>query len=257
MGASTASRARLSNDDAHLPASGTVNAIYNYKCRVCAVRHSWGGARNSKTRITASLSLHQVDGLIAAVSHAERVGLPMKRLVTVHWEKLGITDERAAAATGKFLKLIRDALAGQALAYAYARENDEGDGRKGSHVHILLHVPPMAGEGFMRRLRGWARIAAGGRLHRKSGRVIGPAYVKGAILTRRIGGQLGVSHDKHVLNLGRALGYLLKGADKKTSEKRKLTDYGQTTFDAGGRIIGKRAGWSENIGAAARDKFAP
>jgi hypothetical protein len=34
---------------------------------------------------------------------------------------------------------------------------------------------------FLRRLRAWVRLAAGGRYNRRSGRVEGPAYAKGAV----------------------------------------------------------------------------
>jgi hypothetical protein len=199
--------------------------------------------------VTAALSLQQARGLVAAVAHAERIGLPMNRLVTLHWGAMGLSDADAGRALARVLKLWREALAamGQPFACVWVRENDDGDGSKGSHVHILAHVPRVAGGGFLSRLRAWVRIAAGGRYHRKSGRVVGPVYVKGAVFTRRIGGKLAVAPGVHAVNLAEALGYLLKGADKQAVEFLALS-----RREPGGRVTGKRCGWSENIGAAAR-----
>ncbi|WP_353200507.1 hypothetical protein [Sandarakinorhabdus sp.] len=199
--------------------------------------------------MTAAISLQQARGLVAAAAHAERIGLPPNRLVTLHWAALGLGDDLAAAAIGRVLKLWREALAERGLPFAcvWARENDDGDASKGSHVHILAHVPAAAGPGFMRRLRGWARLAAGGRIDRRRGRIDGPAYVAGAVNTRRIGGRLVVAQGVHEANLAAALGYLLKGADEATAAA-----LGLTRREPGGRLTGKRVGWSENIGAKAR-----
>ncbi len=51
---------------------------------------------------------------------------------------------RHARATSAFLKQVRDLLArrGQRFAYVRVLENDAGDGSKGGHAHILLHLPP-------------------------------------------------------------------------------------------------------------------
>jgi hypothetical protein len=175
--------------------------------------------------------------------------MPLTRLVTVHWGALGVADAGATQATGRLLKLLRDALAVRGLpcAFAWVRENDAGNGMKGAHVHILLHIPPAAGPAFLRRLPSWARLAAGGRLERRTGRIIGPAYVRGAVNTRRIGGTLAARSDVHAANLAGTLAYVLKGVDDDAAAV-----LGITQREAGGLVQGKRVGWSENIGAAAR-----
>lgn len=245
MAAPKASRARASLDGARGGAIGTYHAYIG----VHAGRTRWGGARNRRDRVTAALSLPQSRGLLAAVHHAERADLPLNRLVTVHWGAMGLSDAEAGAALGRLLKLWREALAARGLPFACAwvRENDDGDGSKGSHVHILAHVPAAAGPGFMRRLRAWVRLAAGGRQHRRRGRIDGPAYARGAVNTRRIGGRLAVPQDVHDANLAEVLGYLLKGADKQTAD-----NLGLVRLEPGGRVTGKRCGWSENVGAKAR-----
>ncbi len=162
---------------------------------------------------------------------------------------MGLSDAEAGRAVGRVLKLWREALAERGLPFAcvWVRENDDGDASKGSHVHILAHVPAMAGPGFMRRLRAWVRLAAGGRYHRRSGRIVGAAYAAGAVHTARIGGRVAVAPGVHEANLAEALGYLLKGADKQTAEILGLAQ-----LEPGGRVTDKRCGWSENVGAKAR-----
>lgn len=249
MAAPKASRARVTLERAGAGDAGTVRANIDLKTKVQAERGRWGGARNRRDRVTVALSLAQARNLAAAVVHAERADLPLNRLVTVHWGAMRQSDAEALAALGRLLKLWRDALAARGLPFAcvWIRENDDGDGSKGSHVHILAHVPAAARRGFLRRLRAWARLAAGGRYNRRSGRVEGPAYAKGAVDTRRIGGRVAVPQDVHDANLAEVLGYVLKGADKQTAEIMRLA-----RREPGGRVIGKRCGWSENIGAKAR-----
>ncbi|MFN3371036.1 MAG: hypothetical protein ACK4Z0_05865 [Sphingomonadaceae bacterium] len=204
--------------------------------------------------MTLTLSLRQARGVAAAVWHAERIGLPMNRLVTVHWGALGLSDSDAGAATGRLLKLMRDALADRGLPFAHAwvRENDGGDGSKGSHVHILAHVPPAARRGFLRRLRAWARLAAGGRYNRRSGHIEGSPYAAGAVLTRRIGGRLAVEPGVRRANLAKVLAYVLKGVDEQAADILGLEQRAP-----GGCVIGKRCGWSENVGARARQGGEP
>jgi hypothetical protein len=232
--------------------------------------HGWGGKRNRADRVSFRISPVGVAGLISAVAHAAQIGLPLNRMITVNWTALGLVDAQAAQATGRLLKLLRDALAdlGLPFAHAYLRENDAGNGEKGSHVHILAHIPLVAAKsGFMRRLRIWARLAAGGRYApqpKRQGRrrskpaarararaIEGPAYAKGAANTRRIGGKAQVAPGVYVVNLWMSLRYMLKGADAETAQATGLERHSE-----GARIIGKRCGWSENIGAAARARGA-
>lgn len=250
MAAPKASRARLSMESASVGQAGTIRATVGLETKVRAVRMRWGGARNRHDRVTDAITLSQARRMAAAVAHAERIGLPLNRLVTVHWGAMGLSDAEAGRASGRMLKLWREALAEKGLPFAcvWARENDNGDASKGSHVHILAHVPA-AGSGLLRRLPAWARLAAGGRYNRRRERVEGPAYSKGAVTTRRIGGRVSVPQAVHDANLVGTLGYLLKGADDATAAALGLRDR-----EPGGRIIGKRCGWSENIGAKARGR---
>jgi hypothetical protein len=249
MAAPKASRARVSMGSAGSGLVGTVRATVGLETKVCAERGRWGGARNRRDRVTDAITLQQARGLAAAVAHAECIGLPLNRLVTLHWGAMGLSDAEAGRAVGRVLKLWREALVERGLPFAcvWVRENDDGDASKGSHVHILAHVPGAAGRGFLRRLRAWVRLAAGGRYNRRCGRIEGPAYVSSAVDTGRIGGRVAVSPGVHAVNLAGALGYLLKGADDATAAA-----LGLSRLEPGGRVIGKRCGWTENVGTAAR-----
>ncbi len=214
--------------------------------------NGWGGARNRADRSSDSLSLNQATGIIEAAQFAAAVGLPFNRHVTIHWERAGISDNRAAAATAHFLKLASDRLAKlvrksvkqtgenrastvSRLAWAWVRENDGGgDGPKGSHVHILLHVPTDL------PWRGW-------QVRRWLERITGSRYRAGVIKTARIGGSLGAAPAAYHANLAAVVGYVLKGASG--DAQRAL---GLDRIESGGRVIGKRAATSQNIGRAAR-----
>ncbi len=195
----------------------------------------WGGKRNSASRVSECLSLNQAANIIAAAQYAAAIGLPLNRHVTIHWEHAGIPDERAAWATARFLKLAGDWIAkrGGRIAWAWVRENGED---KGSHVHILLHLPTGARLGDMQRR--WLRSIAE------------RPYQANTIKTARIGGTAGAAHTApaaYRANLAAIIGYVLKGASPEVAKELCLK-----RISEGGRIMGKRAATSQNIGRTAR-----
>ena len=230
---------RLPDDGGNPPSAetGTRGAIYSsFK----SARHidgkprsvGWGGSRNTANRTSDGLTLAQVEGIRAAAQAAMRLGIPLNAHVTIHWERLRVSDGAAAAATGAFLTRVRDWLRKQGLpfAYAYARENGDG---KGSHVHILAHLPAGA-DWASHRSKRWLSAIAGG------------FYQGGAIVTKRIGGtRYGrvTLPDLYARNLTRVVGYVTKGALPAVAAALALE---QQAY--GGLVIGKRAGWSENLG---------
>jgi hypothetical protein len=178
-------------------------------------------------RRTVSLSQHQTNGVIEAALHARRIGLPFNRHMTIRLEQAGIPDTDAVVAIGAFLTKFRDWLRkkGFKTAYAWVREN----GRViGSHVHILLHLPSGVSIGA-HRSRRWIEAISGRR------------YRAGTIKTKAISPR---AYDD---NLAAVVGYLCKGASDEVAD-----GLGLERRKPGGRIIGKRAGWSENVGTKAR-----
>lgn len=201
-----------------------------------------GGARNSRARKSEALSERQVRGIIDAAYYAQKIGLPLNRHLTVHWGRMGIGEAGATAATGALLRRAGQVLRAWSFPFAYVwvRENDIGDGSKGPHSHIMMHVPPAAARQFVRLQIGWIEQIAGRK------------YVAGTLRTKRIGGRVDTattSPEQYQPNLDRVIRYVLKGALKDTAAK-----LGLPRCDTGGLIIGKRAGWSENIGAAMRGR---
>jgi hypothetical protein len=162
--------------------------------------------------------------LVEAAQHAIAIGKPFNRHLTVHWAKARLADTEAAAATGRIVKLIRDWARknGGAVLYAWVRETGTP---KGTHSHILLHLPSGL---TLSRTRSWYKQAA-----RLKGSV-----PKRCVRTECIGasGQsaLGGSED-YLANLARLVGYLLKGCDQTTA-----AELGLERSSEGGRIIGKR-----------------
>ncbi len=220
---------------------GTAHAINYYTSGVSAVSaqsKGRGGARNRADRESEALTPTQVGNLTAAVRHAHEVGLPLTRMVSIHWEAAGVPLEGMAKATGHFVDLMSKAMArhGISTAWVWVHENC---GPKGGHCHLLAHVPA----DFISRLtalqRGWLR------------RITGKPYRARVIHSKPIGGRLGLEQGNptlHALNLDAALGYVLKGANAEAASQFELK-----RLEPSGRIIGKRCGTSQNIGAKARN----
>lgn len=204
----------------------------------------WGGRRNSASRTSHSLSPKQATNILEAAEFAAAAGMPFNRHVTVHWQQAGISDERAAWATGRFLKLAGDWIAkrralennqpkSNRFAWAWVRENGDG---KGSHVHILMHLPAGTRIGAMQRR--WLRS------------ITGRPYSASTIKTARIGGTADAAQSApaaYQVNLAAVVGYVLKGATPPAAR-----ELGLGRLESGGQVIGKRAATSQNIGRAAR-----
>jgi hypothetical protein len=200
-----------------------------------------GGARNRRDRTSHNLSVSQVGNLVAAARHAEAVGLPFTRMTTIHWEAAGVPLDRMAHATGRFVGLLAKALARHDSKTAWLWTHEGGDG-KGGHCHLLAHVPAKLVSRVTALQRGWLR------------RITGRPYRARVVLSRPIGGRLNVQINNpsiYAVNLDAATSYILKGASPKAAER-----FGLEKLESGGRVIGKRCGTSQNIGAKARRERA-
>ncbi len=146
-----------------------------------------------------------------------------------------------AKATYRFTDLLTKALArhGSPTAWLWTHENVPGNGHnKGGHCHLLAHVPADLVSRLTALQRGWLR------------RITGQPYRARVIHSKPIGGRLGLeagNPDLHAVNLEVALAYVLKGASPEAASQ-----FGLERWEPGGRVIGKRCGTSQNIGAKAR-----
>lgn len=196
-----------------------------------------GGARNRANRESQALSGAHVANLIAAARHADRIGWPLTRMVTIHWEAAGVPLTGMAKATGRYTDLMAKALARHGSGTAWLWVHEGGDG-KGGHCHLLAHVPADLVSVLTGLQLGWLR------------RITGKPYRKCVIHSKPIGGRLGLetrNPDLHAINLDAALSYVLKGASAAAAAQ-----FGLERRKPGGRVIGKRCGTSQNIGARAR-----
>lgn len=192
--------------------------------------NTWGGARNSASRQSDRISLEKAVKVVEAAQRAITIGRPFNRHLTVHWEKAGLTDAEAASATGRILKLVSDWLRKHGgTSYTWVRENGDG---KGSHTHILLHVPRGLSLSLTRR---WYRLVTGCEAR----------DAKGAVVTRRIGGTASCAFfgsDWYLANLAYVVGYVIKGVEARDGIALGLERYG-----VGGTITGKRLSISGSL----------
>lgn len=200
-----------------------------------------GGARNHRNRESRELKAATVANLRAAAHFAPKAGVPFNLFKTIHWQKAGVSDPLAA--TGRFLKLASDWIRSKGGTSAYVWVREAGD-EKGEHVHILLHVPPALAPGLARRQRGWLQAC-------------GAEWRRGVIYTERIGQSLRhatageVSGKDYLAHLKAVVGYVLKGG-----EPVALEALGLERVETTGAVVGKRAGVSQNLGPAARRRYA-
>jgi len=196
-----------------------------------------GGARNHADRESHALTAAQIANLKAAESHSRKMGLPFTRMISIHWEAAGVPLWGMAKATGRFLDLMAKALARHGIRTAWLWVHESGE-RKGGHCHVLVHVPAELVATVAKLQRGWLR------------RITGKPYRARVIHSDPIGGRLGLevgNPDLHRVNLEAALAYVLKGANPAAASQ-----FGLARVEPGGRVIGKRCGTSQNIGAQAR-----
>ncbi len=163
------------------------------------------------------------------------IGLPFNRHWTVHYERAGIAEIDAVRFIGRLLKLAGDFARRHRgrLAAVWARENGDG---KGGHVHILMHLP--SGLSLVGKSRRWVRCA-GGTYRARVSRI---RSIGGALISGNKGGE----HYRYNAQVVRA--YVLKGAECPAGEALALPRYGEAAL-----IVGKRCGWTQNIGRAARN----
>lgn len=187
-------------------------------------RSTHGGARLRADRTSDCLTTRQARAIMLAALAADDIGEPFTRMVTVHWQRAGIPDDRAAVATGKLTKLASDwaRRRGARILWAWARENDRG---KGSHLHLLIACPSHLPIGRM--WRRWLRS------------ITGRPYRAGTTNTRRIGGSIATpaaAPANYRQHLFIAAAYVCKGV-----RPDDAAGLGIKLVEDGGRVIGKRS----------------
>lgn len=224
--------------------NGTLSALENLALGVPAElpqRSGRGGARNRADRESHALTTAQIANLKAAERHAARIGLPLTRMITIHWEAAGVPLSGMVKATGRFTDLLGKLLArhGSRSAWLWVMENGE---TKGGHCHMLAHVPADLVAVLAAQQRRW--------LHTITER----PYRSRVIHSKPIGGRLGLERgnpELYAANVAAALAYVIKGAGGEAASK-----FGLERLEPGGLVIGKRCSVSQNINRKARGEAA-
>lgn len=220
----------------------TAHALHYIELEACFQHRTarlpqWGGARNRADRESWHLSHHQARKLILAAQNAEVRGLSFNRHWTVHYERAGILEADGARFVGHLLRLAKAQARrdGGDMAAIWVRENGEG---KGGHAHIMLHLPPAT---YLRnRTRRWI-TAAGGAFRARVSKVVS---IAGRLESASYGGDA-FGREHYRANADAVLAYLLKYVDIDVGEALGLARYGEA-----GLVIGKRAGFTQNLGAS-------
>lgn len=196
-----------------------------------------GGANNRAGRQSELVTRRQAEGVLMAAEKASAEAMPFNAFVTINFKVLEIRDRDAVAAIGQYIKLNADWMAsrGYRLKWVWVRENPPG---KGSHVHILLHIPPELAKDRTKLQYGWIkairkRFVSDGNKGRPP---------KGAIKTERVGGRKDCYRNSpahYTENLHTVLSYILKGAAPDTINTLGLA----VSHVPQGTVTGKRVGW--------------
>jgi hypothetical protein len=195
-------------------------------------------------RTSDYLTAVHVDGIHLAIEHAELIGQPLNAFLTVHWgkwsspiEKLGPFEVTTQRRQGRLLICIRHWLVrrGARLTCVWALEAQH----VGVHSHILIHIPRRKLAAFTREIPRWLGV---GVLPRDQWRQFNSKTYTQAV------GEDGIWRLDRIYNLVGLERYILKGA-----QGARLG--GGIKYVPQGRIVGKRCGFSNNIGPAARERW--
>lgn len=190
-----------------------------------------------RRRTTETIELLSAHDVQAGLLHALHIGLPMNRHLTLNWAAMGIEDP--VEATGRFLKLVKDAARrrGAQVAHVWVREVGPV---VGEHVHVLLHVPDFPGW-LQRRKSNWLKQC-------------GAIAASGSSRTRTIRGCRQDSHGQlqspglYGANLKTLEAYVLKHCSSDVSEAFGFKSAG------GCSLSGKRVSISQNLHRKARSR---
>lgn len=193
---------------------------------------------NNKECQSRFVSAKLVLGLFDAGLFAWDRGIPLTRFITltVGEEYLKRPDTRPQDILSRYLKLSGEWLAfdGAERAHVAIIENPSSGPM---NIHILQHVPPSMLAAIGDFEKGWASAAG---MKRK----------KNWVDFQTVSGIASLQDDglDYAINLRNLLEYLCKGA------RKEICDLFNQDHEPQGTVLGKRGGWSESIGKAARDR---
>jgi hypothetical protein len=187
--------------------------------------HPWNGGAD---RVTRHINRRPGVNIHHATRYSDVVGLPLNRFVTVNFTLTECSPDRASHT---FRKLLT-----QRFAPWLRRTASNADGVRPTYVwtleaggkqlaaHWLVHVPNGLHRAFERKLAEWLRSLTGAAPENRAVNV------------------------RSVTNLIGARRYLLKGIDPAWANHLRIRHVDQ------GIVIGKRSGFSRNLGPCARTR---
>lgn len=215
---------------------------------------TWGGARNRADQSSDLLVDAKVAALIEAAEFAFATGRVFQRHWIVHYGKAGVQPRNGMRFISRLLNIVSKQARreGGEMTALWVRECASD---KGEHLHVLLHLPAdMRLHGRTRRWIESARDHAEGGFDTSTRGRAGARgeWANGISRIRIVGGRLSKVEENskaHRENAANVVRYLLKGASEETGAALELTRAGRC-----GRIIGKRCGWTQDIGLARRQR---
>jgi hypothetical protein len=183
--------------------------------------------RNSAQRVTRYINRHPAVNIHHATRYSERIGLPLNLFVTINFTCAGCGEDRASELLRKmigqrFAPWLRRS-AGVEVAPTYVWTMEAAGGQMAAH--ILIHMPPKLASTFEEMLRRWL------------GGLLGADRLDPAVICIR-----------PIYNLIGARRYALKGVNPVWAAHLGVSPVDQ------GVVIGKRSGFSRNLGPKARKR---
>jgi hypothetical protein len=160
--------------------------------------------------------------------YAERIGLPLQLFVTINFTLLGVPPDAAVLLFRTVLAqrfapwLRRTSESNRHIPPTYVWVMEAAGGQMA--VHWLVHMPAKMRWSFKRKVIDWLEEAAG---HSPPERAFNLKPIK------------------NIVGLGR---YILKGTDAPWAKHLGVVHVPQ------GRVVGKRSGFSKNLGPTARKR---
>jgi hypothetical protein len=182
----------------------------------------------SSTRATSFIRRYPAVNIHHATRYAERIGLPLNRFITINFDLTECLPRGASHAFRKLLTqrfapwLRRSAGIKEQIPPTYVWTIEAAGGQ--TALHWLVHLPQQIHSAFDRRLSDWLATLTGASIE------------AGAIKIKPI---------HNIVGLRR---YVLKGTEPVWAKHLGVRPVSQ------GVVIGKRSGFSRNLGPAARQR---
>lgn len=232
------------NDEQKISSKGPLS-----KCTSISIKGS-SIARNDRRRVSRYLKAKDCLKLIEGFTHAEVIGLPLNRHITINFDKADLPSHwPAQEAISAFLKLAGEWLKCRKeynpteVAWAWVREVGRygHDENIGEHVHMAIHVPDTLSKAFEAMAEGsWLAKA-------------GMKPSEGAI-------EITTAHRTMKARKG-LLRYFMKGLDPNerttfgAEAEKPLPKWLDVVPKYQGEIWGRRCSLSQSLGPKARRQF--